>query len=1245
MLVSLFSRFRRQPRGGRKTRGRTFSFVRTAAVEQLEERRLLVSRVFLDFGDSFTAPTSGPYAGFNTALSLTPATIHTALVGAGKAGDVVYNEGVGLLEPGLTVTPPYNLVGTGGLLNSVLNSTVVPTDFLTLEESITEQIQLALEPFDIQVISSVNTNFGNFPFITAGSLAPASALEALNNYAGDGGSPVNGTATTPQYGSDDVYLIFAGVFQTFNNIAVPSLIPISDDFAVQSPNTPGAKPDRMDSGAIIDTNYWISRVLGSGGTGGSLNVAMANAALYAIGWDYGVSEVDSGAGGPFTNFTDPNVTLLNQSNAMVEGGFFETTYGLPTISAQNSAYFNNFPMMQDGEYLQPLLQPGVLGQSAIEGVPTFPLPPGDTSFSLLQDGVFIEALVPVGDSQFTFPDATMNTDPSNTVNSYQQLANDPDIGPNPDIAYVSGTGGFDQIYITKINSTQAQVTVNAYTDDTYTTLISDASAADGDPGVISSYSYDINLAKTVIPGRLNDNQPFKIVVDGTTSDDQIYLDPTLGVTVEVHGGADAKILNITGNGAYNVQYTPNAPPSSSAQNVIAQAASLIPEGLIPGAAGTLLITGTATTTVTTTVGKKTTTKNVTAPFTTTVLLNHFNPGLDLLGNDSALRLENFNKLTYKSPGFLNNEYSVSSLLDGSWQISGQVDSSVNPPAQNGNLQFNNVKQLVIDTTSGASNDTVSFATGDSLPQGLQNVDVLLGSGINELDFDDSLNADGSENLNDQNYLISSAPNTTTSKGNGQLLPVQPGNSVFTGFNYSGVEVLSLNGTDGQNAFTVTPSVTTAYVIDGEDPPDGTPPEQGDSLAVHTAGTQGAFETDDGAGNGEWFFSNRQTVTFSDIENIVNPNLVTAYSVQPNPLGPGHVPQDGIIAVAGSSDAGVSKPLVKVYDAITNQLLYQFYAYDPSFKGGVRVTTADVNGDGLPDIIVAPGPGTVPGGQTGEVKVFDGSALFNDPAKTTQEFIPFPASELDVVNFFQPDGPKYANGLNVAVGDVDGDGNPDIITSESKGASNIVVALHDPDPTIPSFTPTIAFTGAYPKTMTAGTVIAVGDIDGDGIDEIVTAPGVGQAALVKIFDFDSGSQTIDSTPLRQFYGFETTFRGGVSLTMGDVDGDGLAEIILGAGTGGKSRVRVFNAATGTLEREFQAFTTGNINAPVKVYAADIDESGVAELFTAQALSATTHPIDLYDPLATVNPLATPLTAPLVDTLLETSPDLRAGINLG
>jgi hypothetical protein len=38
------------------------------------------------------------------------------------------------------------------------------------------------------------------------------------------------------------------------------------------------------------------------------------------------------------------------------------------------------------------------------------------------------------------------------------------------------------------------------------------------------------------------------------------------------------------------------------------------------------------------------------------------------------------------------------------------------------------------------------------------------------------------------------------------------------------------------------------------------------------------------------------------------------------------------------------------------MAFEFFAYDQQFRGGVRVACNDINGDGVPDVITAPGPG-------------------------------------------------------------------------------------------------------------------------------------------------------------------------------------------------------------------------------------------------------------------------------------------------
>jgi hypothetical protein len=65
------------------------------------------------------------------------------------------------------------------------------------------------------------------------------------------------------------------------------------------------------------------------------------------------------------------------------------------------------------------------------------------------------------------------------------------------------------------------------------------------------------------------------------------------------------------------------------------------------------------------------------------------------------------------------------------------------------------------------------------------------------------------------------------------------------------------------------------------------------------------------------------------------------------------PAENVIAM-GAAFGG--RPLVNVIDAVSGQLLTSFFAYSKSFRGGVRVAVADLDGDGNAEIITAPGPG-------------------------------------------------------------------------------------------------------------------------------------------------------------------------------------------------------------------------------------------------------------------------------------------------
>lgn len=205
-----------------------------------------------------------------------------------------------------------------------------------------------------------------------------------------------------------------------------------------------------------------------------------------------------------------------------------------------------------------------------------------------------------------------------------------------------------------------------------------------------------------------------------------------------------------------------------------------------------------------------------------------------------------------------------------------------------------------------------------------------------------------------------------------------------------------------------------------------------------------------------------------------------------------------------------------------------------FLGGVNVAIGNVDSDAAPEIIVGAGPGT-----QSFVRVFNANGT----------------SEGDGFIAFDP---AFLGGVNVAAGDLNGDGRDEIITAPQSAGAPVVMTFNANGDKVgpPAFY-------AYGPKFTGGLSVASADIDADGRDEIITGAGRGGGPHVQVFNKDGAG-------LGGFFAFAPSFSGGVNVAAGDVNGDGRAEIAVGAGPGGGPHVKVFNSNGESLLASFFSY---------------------------------------------------------------------------
>lgn len=184
--------------------------------------------------------------------------------------------------------------------------------------------------------------------------------------------------------------------------------------------------------------------------------------------------------------------------------------------------------------------------------------------------------------------------------------------------------------------------------------------------------------------------------------------------------------------------------------------------------------------------------------------------------------------------------------------------------------------------------------------------------------------------------------------------------------------------------------------------------------------------------------------------------------------------------------------------------------------------------------------------------------------------------------FLAGGTHQANEI-IATG-ADGGGGPEVVVSSKTGAR------------ISSFF-------AYDLGFTGGVRIAVCDLDADGSAEIVTAAGPGGGPHVRVF-----SATGEPRPT-SFFAYAINFTGGVYVACANMDNVPGDEIVTGAGPGGGPHVRVFNASGTPTPTSFFPYDVG-FKGGVRVAASNLDDNGPAEIVTGAGPGGGPH-VKVFD----------------------------------
>jgi hypothetical protein len=208
---------------------------------------------------------------------------------------------------------------------------------------------------------------------------------------------------------------------------------------------------------------------------------------------------------------------------------------------------------------------------------------------------------------------------------------------------------------------------------------------------------------------------------------------------------------------------------------------------------------------------------------------------------------------------------------------------------------------------------------------------------------------------------------------------------------------------------------------------------------------------------------------------------------------------------------------------------------------------------------------------------------------------------------RPFGDRFKGGVRVAMGDIDGDGQADVIVGAGRrGAPRVIV--YDGAELLQGNVVTLADFFAFDPAFHGGVFVAAGKLEtGPGL-QVVVGAGAGGGGEVRVFRIAGGAATQIAGPLGSFFAFDPGFRGGVRVAAANFAASpGLDQVVAGTGHRGGPHVKVFSA-DGT-SCGFMAFD-GGFRHGVYVAAGNVAHADQASLIAGTGPNGGPH-VKVFD----------------------------------